>query len=86
MLANLIKGWDKSSEVPTHIAPGQWMPLMTEPKHSVETVHVKTVAGESNAVVARYTEALTYLVRMLERMEKFYDSIGGIIGYRPFPH
>lgn len=83
MLANLIKGWDKSSEVPAHVTPGQWMPLMTESTHSVETEHVKAVSGASNAVVARYTEALTHLVRMLERMEKFYDSVGGIIGYAP---
>ena len=83
MLANFIQGWDNSSEVPTHIAPEQWMLLMTEPKHTVETEYVKAVSNGSNAVVTRYTEALTYLVRMLERMEKFYDSIGGIIGYRP---
>lgn len=85
MLANLIIGWDKSSDVPAHVAPGQWMSLMTEPNHSMEMEHVQAVSGGSNAVVARYTEALTYLVRMLERMEKFYDSVGGIIGYEPSP-
>ncbi|KAG0557572.1 hypothetical protein KC19_11G141300 [Ceratodon purpureus] len=82
MLANLIKSWDKSSEVPDHIAPGQWIPLMTQTKPTLETEHVKAVSGASNTVVARYTKSLTYLVRMLERMEKFYDSIGGIIGYQ----
>lgn len=82
MLANFIKSWDTSSDVPVCIAPGQWMPLMTESKPSIDTKYVKAVPGESNAVLARYSEALTYLVRMLARMEKFYDSVGGIIGYQ----
>lgn len=81
MLANFIKSWDSSSDVPDCIAPGQWMPLMTASKSTTE--YVKAVSSGSTAVVARYTEALTHLVRMLERMEKFYDSVGGIIGYQP---
>jgi len=81
MLANFIKSWDASSDVPASIAPGQWMLMMTELRPTTE--HVKAVPAGSNRVVARYTEALTCLVRMLERMEKFYDSVGGIIGYQP---
>lgn len=82
MLANFIKSWDKSSDVPVFISPGDLIPFMTESKHSTDMEHDKALSGGSTAAVARFTESMNYLVRILERMEKFYDSIGGIIGYQ----
>lgn len=80
MLASFIKSWDTSADVPADIAPGHLMSLMAASKSTVE--HANAVTSGSNAVVARYREALIQLVRMLERMERFYDSVGGIIGYQ----
>lgn len=83
MLANFIESCKDSSEDLAHLLPLQWMTpakdpeiIMTEPEHKT-----KGPGDESLIIANRFTESLHYLVHMLERVEKFYDSIGGVIGY-----
>lgn len=76
MLENFIRSCDESSE--NMSIPFLQYPSPTE--DHAKTSEINEGSRHSAEIVNRFTESLTELVQMLERMEKFYDSIGGIIG------
>ena len=87
MLANFIESCKDSSEDLSQLSPLQWMTpakdpetMMTEPEHKPEG------RGDESLIIAnQFTKSLHTLVHMLERVERFYDSIGGVIGYTTSP-
>lgn len=80
MLVNFIKSWDKFFDVLVFILFGDLIFFMIELKYFMDMEYDKVLFGGSIVVVVRFIEFMNYLVCILEWMEKFYDSIGGIIG------
>ncbi|KAL2635747.1 hypothetical protein R1flu_007226 [Riccia fluitans] len=84
-LAEAIESWDGSSnqfwlDMPNLIT--SWSHEMINMNHKERSHNLENLGTSENGEENRLLQSLNDLRRVLERLEKFYDSIGGIIGYQ----
>ncbi|BFI29308.1 UTP---glucose-1-phosphate uridylyltransferase [Marchantia polymorpha subsp. ruderalis] len=84
-LAKAIENWDGSGNQFWQSMPNlitNWSHEMLDFSDTEETIALESLEDPSDGGEDRVLQSLTDLTKVLERLEKFYDSIGGIVGYQ----